>query len=132
MTIQIWLEEGPQLFAAVCWGCNGAIVAAVCFHHKSGPSTSPGPIARFWDLFVTRWLFAPPRCRLAPTWCGIDLRSCHLILGFVCNTLALCPSQNPMRKFLFSLPPTLVHYIFLNSHLTRIFFSRIHIFKGSF
>ena len=23
--------------------------------------------SRFWDLFVTRWLFAPPRCRLAPT-----------------------------------------------------------------
>ena len=100
-------------------------------------------IVRFWALFVTRWLFAPPRCRpaCAPTWyrCGIDLRSCTcninliLDLGFVCNTLALdlLPLPESMRKFLSSLPPTLVHYIFLNSHLTRIFSSRIHIFKVS-
>ncbi len=72
-------------------------------------------VTRFWDMFVTRWLFCPsqvPTCTDV-MWHGIDLRSCNLILGFVCNTLALFPLPDSMRKFFFL-------YICIIDHMHRL------------
>ena len=38
-----------------------------CRRRLSSAQVGAVDVVRFWVLFVTRWLFAPPRCRPAPT-----------------------------------------------------------------